>query len=339
MVDHLGGALGMQQEIDRIWSALRALSSASPLASASIGRGGIRVYDGGVITIQNGGLQVVGWVDVNGEIRIAGTLTGDGTIIWTGTATFDGDTDITGDLDIVGPTQIDGPTTVNGQFWINGTTHLNGPMSMNGDLTLLSGKIVGGGLTIEAGDINFDTGGQLSAYASGIGLSHGSSAIYTAGSNAVLEAGSASLILSSAAASINTNLTIIGDIFATGDVGGGSKSFWIEHPTKPGKMLRHGSVEGPTHSVEYSGTTTLDPQGEAIVHLPDYFEALTLPEGRTVHVTPIGRPFMVGAEPVVDGQFTAYGDPNRNVSWMVKATRELFDTEPDARQSAANSVQ
>ena len=68
-------------ELADILRRLRQLETASPLQNASIGSNGLRVYDGGVITIQNGGLSVTG------SGTFVGTLNANGTITFTGTLT------------------------------------------------------------------------------------------------------------------------------------------------------------------------------------------------------------------------------------------------------------
>lgn len=145
------------------------------------------------------------------------------------------------------------------------------------------------------------------------------------------------------------------------------KTFVIDHPTDPDRWLVHGCVEGPEAAVEYRGVATLH-DGVAVVTLPDYFEAATLPDGRTVHVTmllpdepgelepplppmqgPAGHSgdLQLDAPPVPEhaliypvaaslpraGRFRiASGAPDgTEVSWLVKAVRAdvpLLDPEP-----------
>ena len=77
----------------------------------------------------------------------------------------------------------------------------------------------------------------------------------------------------------NANVTISGHLSAT------TKSFVIDHPTKPGHKLHHGSLEGPEHAVYVRGK--LNGTNEIIV--PDYWEGLVDPETITVNLTPIGK--------------------------------------------------
>jgi hypothetical protein len=69
-----------------------------------------------------------------------------------------------------------------------------------------------------------------------------------------------------------------GNLFAV------SKSFLIEHPSKEGFNLRHGSLEGPEHGVYVRGK--LD--GNNTIELPDYWLDLVDEDTITVQLTPIG---------------------------------------------------
>lgn len=115
-----------------------------------------------------------------------------------------------------------------------------------------------------------------------------------------------------------------GNVFVTGSLSKGSGSFVIDHPLDPeNKTLRHNFVESPENLLIYRGKAQLDGQGEALVYLPDYFQALTKEDEASIHLTPVGRPFLTGAEWNTD--FTAiiiYGDQNREVFWEVLADRD-----------------
>src|SRR5699024_5398564 len=73
--------------------------------------------------------------------------------------------------------------------------------------------------------------------------------------------------------------------------------------------------------IEYHYRATIGDDGSATIDLPDYFEALTAPDSRGVQVTPVGRPFMVGAEEPADGQVVVYGEAGREVFVRVNARR------------------
>jgi hypothetical protein len=63
-----------------------------------------------------------------------------------------------------------------------------------------------------------------------------------------------------------------------------SKSFLINHPTKPGMKLQHGVVEGPEHSVFVRGRTY-----DNCIALPEYWSELIDDTTITVQLTPIGK--------------------------------------------------
>jgi hypothetical protein len=89
-----------------------------------------------------------------------------------------------------------------------------------------------------------------------------------------------------------TGGTIVGATVISGslDVSGSfkaiTKSFLIAHPTKAGKQLEYGVVEGPEHTVFFRGRL----KNSTIIELPDYWEKLVRPETITVQLTPVGSP-------------------------------------------------
>lgn len=153
------------------------LKNRTTLNNSAIGRAGMEVYDGGVLNISNGGLNVVG----------SGTFTGmlyaDGTVAFTGTFTQSGPTTFTGDTTLNGPTHINGATDIAGNVTATGTMTNNGPVNVNGamkttgtldvegvttlknNLNVTTGKIVAGGMTIDpaasGGSVVFAGGGGM----------------------------------------------------------------------------------------------------------------------------------------------------------------------------------
>jgi hypothetical protein len=73
----------------------------------------------------------------------------------------------------------------------------------------------------------------------------------------------------------SSNLTVTGSLFAT------TKSFIIDHPTKPGMKLRHGSLEGPEDGVYVRGKLV----DNNIIELPDYWTGLVHADSITVNLT------------------------------------------------------
>ena len=79
-------------------------------------------------------------------------------------------------------------------------------------------------------------------------------------------------------------LDVAGNVTVTGLSSATTKSFVIDHPTKPGHKLRHGSLEGPENGVYVRGQTQ-----ENVILLPDYWAGLVDEDSITVNITPIGR--------------------------------------------------
>jgi hypothetical protein len=147
-------------ELADILRRLRVLETASPLQNASIGSNGLRVYDGGVITIQNGGLNVTGTATITGTLQADGTITFTGTLTQSGESTFTGPTHFDGPTDVTGNFDVDGPMTTTGTLDVEGVTNLKNDVNVTG-----GGKIKAGGLTIDpsvsGGSIVFSGGGGV----------------------------------------------------------------------------------------------------------------------------------------------------------------------------------
>ena len=117
---------------------------------------------------------------------------------------------------------------------------------------------------------------------------------------------------------VNTNVT--GTLTAT------TKSFKIPHPLDATKDLIHGCLEGPEIGVYYRGEAETD-AGRAEITLPDYFEALTSTEGRSVLLTQLYQDddedlAMLAATRVIDGKFRVRSSsPTQKFYWEVKAVR------------------
>ena len=105
----------------------------------------------------------------------------------------------------------------------------------------------------------------------------------------------------------------------------GSKAFQIDHPLDPAnKYLYHFAVESPEVRNQYQGVVTLDAAGQAVVALPDYFDALNADDGITYQLTCIGgyAPVYIATE-VQGSSFTiGGGTPGLKVSWQITALRD-----------------
>ncbi len=84
-----------------------------------------------------------------------------------------------------------------------------------------------------------------------------------------------------------------------------TKSFVIDHPTKPDKKLVYGSLESPYHGIRLTGKSkTLDTM--AVILLPDYINKLVRPESVNIQLTPIksDRILFVDAIDIENNKFT-----------------------------------
>ena len=89
-------------------------------------------------------------------------------------------------------------------------------------------------------------------------------------------------------------LEVVGSFRAT------TKSFIIDHPTKEGKKLQYGVLEGPEHSVYVRGKLT----NTNVIQLPDYWHALVDENSITVNLTAIGRKQELWVEEITDTYIT-----------------------------------
>ena len=114
-----------------------------------------------------------------------------------------------------------------------------------------------------------------------------------------------------------------GNVEVTGNLSKGGGSFKIDHPLDPeNKYLYHSFVESPDMMNIYNGNATTDENGQAVVSLPAYFEALNR-EFR-YQLTVIGQfaQAIVSGE-IKDGRFTiGTSAPNVRVSWQVTGIRQ-----------------
>jgi hypothetical protein len=92
-------------------------------------------------------------------------------------------------------------------------------------------------------------------------------------------------------------VTIAGGLGVAGAVNAQTKSFIISHPTKPGKLLKHGSLEGPEFGVYVRGKVT-----GKIIELPDYWLGLVDADTITVDLTPIGKHQKLYVERIEDNR-------------------------------------
>jgi hypothetical protein len=93
------------------------------------------------------------------------------------------------------------------------------------------------------------------------------------------------------------------NLFVNGSFAATTKSFVIDHPTKKGMKLRHGSLEGPENGVYVRGRTNTN-----IIELPDYWTKLIDKDSITVSLTAIGKTISPSVGKVTNKKITLIGD-------------------------------
>ena len=114
-----------------------------------------------------------------------------------------------------------------------------------------------------------------------------------------------------------------GTIFVKGGSFESAASMFIDHPTDPAnKYLMHSSVESSDMKNIYDGTVVTDTNGEAVVALPEWFEALN--RDFRYQLTAIGQPAQAWiASKIANHAFTIKTDkPNVEISWQVTGIRQ-----------------
>jgi hypothetical protein len=106
------------------------------------------------------------------------------------------------------------------------------------------------------------------------------------------------------------NLQVVGSFAAT------TKSFLIDHPTRPDMKLRYGSLEGPENGVYVRGRLT----GSNTIQLPEYWTKLVDPDSITVQLTPVSEHQNLYVKAISNNCVTVGGD-NINCFYTVYAER------------------
>jgi hypothetical protein len=114
-----------------------------------------------------------------------------------------------------------------------------------------------------------------------------------------------------------------GAVEVEGNLSKSGGSFKIDDPVDPGnKYLYHSFVESPDMKNIYDGNVVTDGRGEAVVTMPEYFEALN--RDFRYQLTVIGQfaQAIVGSE-IANGSFVIKTDrPGVKVSWQVTGIRQ-----------------
>jgi hypothetical protein len=167
----------------------------------------------------------------------------------------------------------------------------------------------GNGVTAYGGG-GADQGGTGGIFQGGSAL-FGGSGIYAAGGNTTGDG-----IIGAAG-------YFSGDVLATGEFYSESDAVKIDHPLDPAnEYLSHSSVESSDMKNIYDGNVTTDASGQAVVELPEWFEALN--RDFRYQLTTIGQPAQAWiASKIANHAFTIRTDkPNVEISWQVTGIRQ-----------------
>ena len=100
-----------------------------------------------------------------------------------------------------------------------------------------------------------------------------------------------------------------------------TKSFVIDHPTKEGKKLRYGSLEGPENGVYVRGKST-----EFVIELPEYWTKLVDEDSITVNLTAIGKSQSLWVKDIKDNKIYI-GSKCTTVKYFYTVFGERIDVE------------
>ena len=122
-----------------------------------------------------------------------------------------------------------------------------------------------------------------------------------------------------------TRLTIAanGTVTVAGAFLAATKSFLIPHPTKEGKTLEHGSLEGPEHGVYIRGTL----EGNSVIELPDYWLGLVDEDTITVQLTGKGRFQRLYVDKIEDNKVYVENEKMHDINcyYFIQAERKDVD--------------
>ncbi len=232
---------------------------------------------------------------------------------------------------------IDGSPTMNQGTYINRPTtgkiafrEGNGPDQMTiatggnvgiGTSTPLDKLVVLSTASEGSGVSGFSTGGAQAFGVRGVNTGAGGNGVFGEANEGTSPFGVWGRSTSSIgeAGHFSGNVRVIGNWSVSG-----TKSFLLDHPLDPSnKYLYHSVIESSDMMNLYNGIVALDANGEAVVTLPEWFEALN--KDFRYQLTAIGAPGpnLYIAEEVANNRFRiAGGSPGMKISWQVTGIRQ-----------------
>ena len=102
-----------------------------------------------------------------------------------------------------------------------------------------------------------------------------------------------------------------------------TKSFLINHPTKPGKKLRYACLEGPENGVYVRGKLT----NENTIELPEYWTKLVDPDSISVSLTPIGKGQKLSVLDISNNQVVIEEEDSKDINCFYVVYGERVDVD------------
>ena len=278
------------------WGVSILVSTTAPSNAVFMVNTNSTMTSGNIVDIDTGGNQRFA-IDWKGLTSISGSASGNTTLSVTlGRTILAAPTANYATLNLAASASVNpgaGVTQI-GDLWFNGT-NLYFRKDATTSQDLLAGTISGSG-----------SADRITKWSSGTALTYSNMLESTAGVgmtitslNSVGAAGGSTSVLTLQTIAGDDNLTsryfLRGvssagtryfSIDTAGNLRATTKSFDIPHPTKPGKRLVYGVLEGPEHGVYHRGT--VEGKGQLKVELPDYW-SLLVGNNYSIHLTGWGN--------------------------------------------------
>jgi len=124
----------------------------------------------------------------------------------------------------------------------------------------------------------------------------------------------------------NNDGTVLASVSSSGALSAVTKSFLIDHPTKPGRKLQYGSLESPYHGIRLTGRSFIE-GGIGVIELPDYVRAF-VSDDVNIQLTPVGRNILwVDCIDLNNNQVIVGGDLDGDFYWSFTGIRTDVELE------------
>jgi hypothetical protein len=133
--------------------------------------------------------------------------------------------------------------------------------------------------------------------------------------------GTASTSTNTGALQVLGGIGVGGNVYIGGSLVATSKSFLIDHPTKPNMSLQYGSLEGPENGVYVRGRLS----NVDIIDLPDYWTGLVDENTITATLTPVGQYQELWVQSIINNQVVV-GSTSNTIDCYYTVYGERKDT-------------